>query len=166
MAAYAGATQVGITSQEFNLALKNFKAENGRNEVFKIQGKEIILNLAKNPAGFNQNIASLAQDPAKKDVIVVINDNEQDGTDISWLWDVDFEKFKLDNIDNIVVSGIRAQDMRLRLKYVDIKSSIFENVQSAIHDRINNGQNKLYVLVNYTALFPTRQYLKNLEGAK
>ena len=33
------------------------------------------------------------QDTAPKDVIIAINDNAQDGIDISWLWDVDFDLF-------------------------------------------------------------------------
>ncbi|MCF0103912.1 MAG: DUF1727 domain-containing protein [Eggerthellaceae bacterium] len=166
LAAYAAARQAGVTAKEFNSALSNIKAKNGRNENFNIQGKKITLNLAKNPAGFNQNIMGLAQDPSKKDVIIVINDNEQDGTDISWLWDVDFEKFKLDNMENIIVSGMRAQDMRLRLKYVDIESQLIKKVDEAISERLKNGHNKLYVLVNYTALFQTRQSLKKIEDTK
>lgn len=56
------------------------------------------MNLAKNPAGFNQNISAVMQDPSEKDIIIVINDNAQDGIDVSWLWDVDFDRFKEDNI--------------------------------------------------------------------
>ena len=56
------------------------------------------------------------QDESPKDIIIVINDNAQDGKDISWLWDVDFDLFGGDNINSITVSGIRCQDMRLRLK--------------------------------------------------
>ena len=52
----------------------------------------VTLNLAKNPAGFNQNISAVMQDTAPKDVIITINDNAQDGRDISWLWDVDFDQ--------------------------------------------------------------------------
>ena len=62
-------------------------------EQFRIQGTGVTLNLAKNPAGFNQNISAVMQDTAPKDVIIAINDNAQDGIDISWLWDVDFDLF-------------------------------------------------------------------------
>lgn len=51
------------------------------------------------------------QDGSPKDIIIVINDNAQDGKDISWLWDVDFDLFGGDNINSITVSGIRCQDM-------------------------------------------------------
>ncbi|MGM7649331.1 DUF1727 domain-containing protein, partial [Nocardia sp. JW2] len=55
-------------------------------------GREVILNLAKNPTGFNQNISLLQTDTCPKAVFFVINDNFNDGKDISWIWDVDFER--------------------------------------------------------------------------
>ena len=56
--------------------------------------------------------------------------------------------------------------MRLRLKYVDIPSELEEDVETAIRKRIEDGVGNLYVLVNYTALFSTRNILKKLEGEK
>ena len=96
-------------------------------------------------------------------MIILINDNDQDGIDISWLWDVDFDRFKDANVNSITVSGIRCQDMRLRLKYVDIPSVLEPDVEKAIQERIQNGTGNLYVLVNYTALYSTHNILKKLE---
>ena len=123
----------------------------------------MILNLAKNPAGFNQNISAVMEEKREKDLIIVINDNAQDGTDISWLWDVDFDRFAAPSIRSITVSGIRCQDMRLRMKYVDIESELIADVQTAIQKRIADGCGNLYVLVNYTALFSTRNILANMH---
>ena len=81
----------GICSADFN-------PENGRMEQFRIKGTGVTLNLAKNPAGFNQNISAVMQDQAPKDIIIAINDNAQDGTDISWLWDVDFDLLGNDSV--------------------------------------------------------------------
>ena len=92
----------------------------------------------------------------------MINDNSQDGTDISWLWDVDFERFKDINTISITVSGIRCQDMRLRLKYVDIASRLEPDVEVAIRDRIENGSVNLFVLVNYSSLYVTHNILKKI----
>lgn len=114
-------------------------------EQFRIKGTGVVLNLAKNPAGFNQNISAVMQDESPKDIIIVINDNAQDGKDISWLWDVDFDLFGGDNINSITVSGIRCQDMRLRLKYVDIPSMLENDVETAIRKRIDDGVGNLYV---------------------
>ena len=53
----------------------------------------LLLNLAKNPAGFNQNISAVMQDDSSGRILIIaINDNAQDGRDVSWLWDVDFDR--------------------------------------------------------------------------
>ena len=166
LAVYAAAREADLGIENFQQVLKDYNPENGRNEHFSIDGTEIILNLAKNPAGFNQNISAVMEDKTKKDIIILINDNDQDGTDVSWLWDVDFDRLREDNINSITVSGIRCQDMRLRLKYVDITSKLEPDVEKAIRDRIQNGCGNLYVLVNYTGLYSTHNVLKKMEGEK
>ena len=166
LAAYAGVRTAGFSGEHFNDMLRKFNPENGRMEQFRIQGAGVTLNLAKNPAGFNQNISAVMQDKSLKDVIIAINDNAQDGIDISWLWDVDFDLFRDESIRSVTVSGIRCQDMRLRLKYVDIPSMLEEDVETAVRSRVKDGTGNLYVLVNYTALFSTRNILKRLEGEK
>ncbi len=166
LAAYAAMRTGGLKAGHFNEMLSRFNPENGRMESFRIQNVKVTLNLAKNPAGFNQNISAVMQDEALKDIIIVINDNAQDGTDVSWLWDVDFDRFKEDKIRSITVSGIRCYDMGLRMKYVDIPAMSEPDVEKAIRQRIADGCGNLYVLVNYTALFSTRNVLKRLEGEK
>lgn len=165
LASYAAARETGLLLENFQKVLDAYNPENGRNEHFSIDGTEIILNLAKNPAGFNQNISAVMEDKTLKDIIILINDNDQDGTDVSWLWDVDFDRFQSDNINSIVVSGIRCQDMRLRLKYVDIPANLEQDVEKAIRERIANGCKNLYVLVNYTGLYSTHNILKRMEEA-
>ena len=166
LAAYAGLRTAGFSGDHFQDMPKKFNPENGRMEQFRINGCGITLNLAKNPAGFNQNISAVMQDKSPKDIIITINDNAQDGTDISWLWDVDFDLLGDESIRSITVSGIRCQDMRLRMKYVDIPVKLEADVETAIRKRIDDGVGNLYVLVNYTALFSTRGILKRLEGEK
>ena len=163
LAAYSAARTGGMELKQFAQVLQDFNPQNGRMEQFHIGNTDVILNLAKNPAGFNQNISAVMEDKREKDLIIVINDNAQDGTDISWLWDVDFDRFAAPSIRSITVSGIRCQDMRLRMKYVDIESELIADVQTAIQKRIADGCGNLYVLVNYTALFSTRNILANMH---
>ena len=163
LAAYAAARTAGFSLTKIAPVLKNFKPENGRMEQFTIAGKSVLLNLAKNPAGFNQNISAVMEDSSEKNLIVVINDNAQDGHDISWLWDVDFERFADANIKHIIVSGLRAYDMQLRFKYSDIDSEAMLSIEEAIQTMLKDEVSNLYILVNYTALFGTRKRLKQLE---
>ncbi len=166
LAAYAMIDRLAIPTTQMNQMLAAYHPENGRNEVFHIGETKVTLNLAKNPAGFNQNLAAVMEDPDEKDIMIVINDNDQDGTDISWLWDVDFDSLSSENIRSITVSGIRCFDMRLRLKYVDIPSEAIQDVQKALETCIQNSCGNLYVLVNYTALYSTHTMLGKMEKKK
>lgn len=166
LAVYGAASLAGVSLDRFNEILGNYKPQFGRNELFEISGTKVMLNLAKNPAGFNQNIAAVMTDTSPKDIIILINDNSQDGTDVSWLWDVDFDRLKDADAASITVCGLRCQDMRLRLKYVDIPSDLEPDIEKAITTKIQNGTKNLYVLVNYTGLYSTHNILKKMEGKK
>lgn len=166
LAVYGAASLAGGSLDRFNEILGNYKPQFGRNELFEISGTKVMLNLAKNPAGFNQNIAAVMTDTSPKDIIILINDNSQDGTDVSWLWDVDFDRLKDADAASITVCGLRCQDMRLRLKYVDIPSDLEPDIEKAITAKIQNGTKNLYVLVNYTGLYSTHNILKKMEGKK
>ena len=104
----------------------------------------------------------MLQDHSPKDLIIVINDNAQDGRDISWLWDVDFDRLADETIRSITVSGLRALDMQLRLKYAEITSTSAPTVEEAIERRLADGCDNLYVLVNYTALYEAHKYLEGI----
>ena len=53
--------------------------------------------------------------------------------------------------------------MELRFKYSDIESKAIVDVESAISELLTGHTNNLYVLVNYTALYNTRKWLKAKE---
>ena len=88
---------------------------------------------------------------------------------------VAMRKIKEGNFDYVLETDAKGEigdlyrnyeDMRLRLKYVDIPSVLEGDVEKAIRDRVEDGVGNLYVLVNYTALFSTRNILKKLEGER
>lgn len=162
LASYAGLRTAGVKAEHFQEALADFNPKNGRMEEFWIRNSRVLLNLAKNPTGFNQNIDVMMQDEAPKELVVVINDNDQDGADISWLWDVDFERLKGMEAGSVTVSGIRCKDLMLRLKYAGIPSELEPDVEKAVSRYIEKGSRNLYVLVNYTALFYTQNILKRI----
>ena len=166
LAVYSVLRELNLPADKLNEVLRGYKPQFGRGEVFHVgEGahQKVLLNLAKNPAGFNQNIAAMLQDRSAKDLIIVINDNAQDGRDVSWLWDVDFDRLADDTIRSITVSGLRALDMQLRLKYVEIESDCAPTVEEAIARCLADGCGNLYVLVNYTALYEAHQYLEGIQ---
>ena len=165
LAVYGVLRELDLPTESINKVLRSYKPQFGRGEVFRTGEKgeqKILLNLAKNPAGFNQNIAAMLKDRSPKNLIIVINDNAQDGRDISWLWDVDFDRLADETIRSITVSGLRALDIQLRLKYAEVSSTSAPTVEEAIARRLADGCDNLYVLVNYTALYEAHKYLEGI----
>ncbi len=163
LAAYAISDLCGLDMNNFSDILSTYRPQIGRMEEFSFKNKKVILNLSKNPAGFNQGISTVLLDKSDKDVIIMINDNLQDGTDVSWLWDVDFEKFDTPDIKQIITCGTRGLDMYLRLKYSDMHNiENYPDVKSAISKLLKTENKTLYVLVNYTAIFSTQKIILEL----
>ncbi len=167
LAAYSAVALAKIEVENMNLILSDYKPQIGRMEEFNIRGKQVIFNLSKNPAGFNQAISTVMGDKRRKNVVVLINDNAQDGKDISWIWDVDFERLKNVNANKFYTCGIRHNDVAVRFKYAEIGGfEDIEDVKAAILKGIEEDSEVLYVLVNYTALFSTQNILKDMEAEK
>ena len=100
--------------------LGTVQAAFGRGEVLTLDGRPVQLSLVKNPAGFRMGLLSAASQAQDGEVVVVaINDEYADGRDMSWLWDVDFSALRAGGV--AVVTGVRAWDMALRLRYDDVE---------------------------------------------
>lgn len=159
------AAMLAVGDVNYKSILDGYKAQTGRMEEFWLR-KKTILNLSKNPAGFNQAISTVIEDPADKDLLIAINDNAQDGKDISWLWDVDFERLNEARIKSFILCGTRANDMAVRLKYAGADTSKiqkFYDYQEAARAAANQDGEVCYALVNYTAVFKMQKILKKLE---
>ena len=92
VASYALCREVGIPTADFQRAQDAFNPRNGRLQRYRLGGRDVLLNLAKNPTGFNQNLKIVEADRGPKMVAFFINDQVADGRDISWIWDIDFEE--------------------------------------------------------------------------
>lgn len=166
LAVCSAALLLGVGPDQVQGVLDAYVSDNGRLQEFDIDGRRVVLNLAKNPTGFNQNLALLAMNPAPKLVYVVINDDYNDGKDVSWLWDVDFERLS-GQPDNLIclVGGHRANDMQVRMKYAGVSADIKGSVAEAL-DRARDlpAGWDVYVLTNYSALRPAREELVRAGG--
>jgi len=146
--------------------LAAYQPQIGRMEEFFIP-KKVILNLAKNPAGFNQAITTVVDDKAEKDLLLALNDHESDGMDISWLWDVAFEKLMETPVRKLVLTGIRADELSLRLKYAGFpeeRQEVYHDLKQAAQALVSGDGDVAYALVNYTVVFPMQAILKEMEG--
>ena len=90
-AAAAAAHVVGIDEKTTVSALGQFECGFGRAEQFRLGQAQARMMLVKNPAGYNQVINLISHDVGSCKLAFLLNDRFADGTDISWIWDVDFE---------------------------------------------------------------------------
>ncbi|MDQ3966617.1 MAG: MurT ligase domain-containing protein [Actinomycetota bacterium] len=174
LAAAAVAGEMGIRLSEIARGLREFGGAFGRVEKVRAGDKEVFLLLIKNPVSFNEILRTFVAGGTSDDagtgnakrVLIAINDNDADGRDVSWLWDVDFEMLVDARTDaRFSVSGIRAEDMAVRLKYAELPvESVIPNRKKSLLstlDAIPPGET-LYVLPTYTAMLELRRILSDL----
>lgn len=133
----------------------------GRNETMMYQGNAYTLNLIKNPTGANEVLKTIELDQENKVLMIVLNDNAQDGTDVSWIYDAQFERVLNLATDSIICSGTRAYDIALRLKYAGYNGEIlvYEDFKVGL-DLFYQKQEKGYIIATYTALQPVRNAMR------
>ena len=162
LCAYSIAKELGIDDSVIKKSLENQSSSFGRQETINIEGKDVKIFLVKNPAGYNQSLDTICLNKERFAAAFLLNDNYADGQDVSWIWDVDFEKLTETNIDEVYISGLRAYDMAVRLKTagLDPNKFVIEEQYEDLTEAIKNGScDKLYILATYTAMINYRKYL-------
>ena len=141
-------------------ALSNVEPAFGRGESLTVNGQPLELVLVKNPSGFRLGLKSFAAHGYS--TMIAINDNYADGRDMSWLWDVDFESLADGGVD--VVSGVRAYDMALRLKYDDVPVRTVEpDITDGLKRFIKDSPGvPMRIFCTYTAMLAVRRELSKI----
>lgn len=169
-AAVAAALTLGIDPAVITSAITGADAAFGRAERVVLDGHELVLLLAKNPAGANTTVQTVLLDPEPLHLLVALNDRTADGHDVSWIWDVDYEPL-LDRLASLTVTGDRAHDMALRFLYAGLPRERIHVVPSpaAALDAAVAGLpagSPLYVLPTYTAMLGLRAVLVERGAAR
>ena len=123
--------------------------------------------LVKNPAGCSQALSYVASMEEDFNLILCLNDRTADGHDISWIWDADYEQLSQSSrVRHILVSGDRAEDMQLRLKYADCAEEkiALEKDNEALLAAIRRSTLPVFILPNYTAMLALRKVLSDATG--
>lgn len=163
LAATTLAQLLNISRSSIITGLSQFSPAFGRAEKFVFHSKSITIFLVKNPAGFNVTLQTLKSlnHLLTKPLLIILNDLIADGTDVSWIWDVDFEWLNKRQTP-VVVSGLRAYDLALRLKYAGVKPDlvhIYPNLDQALNHFSSLSGSQGYILPTYTAMLALRKTL-------
>ena len=165
LAAATAAIELGVDEATIRDTINNFQAAFGRAEDLIINGKRVRILLSKNPVGTNETIRVVTQS-TDKTTLLVLNDRTPDGTDVSWIWDVDTEKL-VERGGTLVVSGDRVYDMALRLRYSQkscesrLNLIVEEDLRQAIATALEHTPENetLHILPTYSAMLEVREVL-------
>jgi UDP-N-acetylmuramyl tripeptide synthase len=166
LAAVACADVLDLPWTAVEESLRSFTASFGRMERLAFDGRDLLLVLVKNPAGFNEVIRTLLAQGDVRDLLIAVNNRYADGTDVSWLWDVDFERLVAAGGSlRVTVTGTRAEAMAVRLKYAGL-----DEAELAVHPELGEALaraltrtppgGRLYILPTYTAMLGIRETLR------
>lgn len=179
LAATAAGLMLEVAPTHIRSTLEGFSAAFGRIE--RVQagpgGPPMLIALIKNPVGASETVRMLTSSPSpdhtggsgaphlplavpKLHLLIAINDRFADGTDVSWLWDADFEHLA-GHVASAVVSGTRAEDMAVRLKYAGVPPQLLTiepELSRAVDTALASlpAQAMLYILPTYTAMLELR----------
>jgi len=162
LCAYSIASEAGIENSIITSSLGKVDSSFGRQEEIQIENKKVKIILVKNPAGYNQALDTLCLNKEVFSTLFMLNDNYADGRDVSWIWDVNFEKLSFLPIQDVFISGIRLYDMAVRLKTAGLneESFIIEGDYEKLTEKLKTSKNNnIYILATYTAMINYRKFL-------
>lgn len=164
LAATATALGLGLGPAAIARDLETFTAAFGRLERVSVEERQLFLALVKNPVGFTEVLRTIVPTEQAVNLAIFINDNFADGTDVSWLWDVDFELLR-GRVNVAVCSGTRAEDMAVRLKYAGLPQPrivVEGDPRRALEQALGRSEpgDTVYVLPTYTAMLDVREVLR------
>ena len=160
-------TAAGHPAKEIAESLADVQSSFGRMETFELDGVPVQMILVKNPAGMNQSLAYVEKSGIDYTLAFCMNDHTGDGHDISWIWDADYERICRDpHCKKIYVSGDRAADLQLRLKYAGADTATIEMVadDAGLVEKMRGSEHPVFALPNYTTMMTLRAALGKATG--
>ncbi len=164
LAATVVCAALGIRRETVARGLETFTAAFGRLERIQVEDRQVFLALVKNPVGFTEVLRTVLAPPGRRTLLIAINDRFADGTDVSWLWDVEFERLQ-DRVNVAICTGLRAEDMAVRLKYAGVEPErirVEADLRRALELALAAAEptETVYVLPTYTAMLAMRDILQ------
>ncbi len=169
LAVSAAALTMGCSAESITDAVADFDPKNGRLQEYCVDGRRTLLNLAKNPTGFNQNLRIVNADKGPKAAAFFINTQVVDGFDVSWIWDIDFEELASQSDTRVFAGGARNNDLQVRLKYAGINAQLIDSIDDVYAalaaDSEMPATAPVYAIANYTALPRVKHRLDKMVEA-
>lgn len=156
LVAFAAADIVGVEPLRVVEALSNYDLTSGRIVNFKLGEREGTLLVSKheNSVSYDQSIRVARDDKRDVTVLVMVDaiSRKYKTYETSWLWDIDFELLRSENVREILLVGHYHKDLAVRFSFTGIDEEIikeFESVSEAV-DYLRKGRDFIYVITCFS----------------
>lgn len=153
--AVAAAVALGVPEEDAVAAAERVDNVAGRYSTVSFEGREVHLLLAKNPAGWQEALSMVNR--SADGLVIAVNGQVADGTDLSWLWDVVFENF---GSLKVVAAGERSADLAVRLGYAGVEHDTVPEMLNALRAC---PPGRVEMLANYTAFRDVKSALEKAQ---
>ena len=137
---------------------------------YEYNNKEIFVfyNKNENSTSFNQSLNYVCRSNDLKTVVIGWEtiSHRYKFTDISWIYDINFESLTAANVDQFICVGNYAYDIATRLKLAGFKKNIistYPSLDDAIDTILNKSNGNVYAVVNPDYVLPLLHMLKGKE---
>ncbi len=168
LAAYTVGSIVGIDGASIAKNMSDYVMKNGRVVSFTIGSREGTLLVSKheNSISYDQSIRVASADQRGCDVMFIVDaiSRKYSTGDVSWLWDIDFEMLKNDNVHEIILAGNYCDDLMQRFSYTDIpekRIKSFRSIEDAYRYLDSDRKEYIYTI---TCFSDKGKFLSLLRG--
>ncbi len=157
LSAYTVASIVGVDGAKTAADMNHYVLKNGRVITFSLGSRRgtMLTSKHENSISYDQSIRVAAAYKEGCDVLIIVDavSRKYFTSDVSWLYDIDFEMLGSDNIHQIVLAGKYVNDLAVRFSYTDIPSErikLFESIDEAA-DYLNSDRSEyIYVITCFS----------------
>ena len=157
LAAFTVGSIAGIDGETIASDLSDYVLKNGRVIDFTIGSRKGTLLTSKheNSISYDQSLKLASSDKRGCDVMIIVDavSRKYFTSDVSWLWDIDFEMLKSENVHSIILAGTYCNDLAVRFSYTDIpqdKISIFKEIDQAFNSLNNDREEYIYTITCFS----------------
>ena len=170
LSAYTVASIIGIDGEKIARDMSDYVLKNGRVITFELKSRKGTLLTSKheNSVSYDQSIRVASACKEGCDVMFIVDavSRKYFTSDVSWLYDIDFEMLNNENIGEIILSGRYFNDLAARFSYTDIPSEkirIIPEIEKAVDYLDSDRKEYIYVI---TCFSDKGKFLEKLKGDK
>ncbi len=165
LAAYSLCHEIGISDKDILYSLNKDKIEAKRAHIYNYHNRKINMLESKNEnaLSYYQSLQYIVNQKGLKTIILGFDNvsRRYKLNDLSWLYDVNFEKLNNKNIDKIICIGRFKYDVATRLSYAGIdhnKLILINDTKDILKTTQKNTTGDIYTMV----CFDMTEIIKNL----